>query len=70
MSTQLQAVFYEGNEPPRGKYVVEVKLVDPHGAELPVRVHLSARLGNRTYAMDLALAPVEAQGKQGFRFEL
>ena len=66
----VENVFFEGNEPPRGKYVVEVKLVDPHGAELPVRAHLSARVGNRTFAMDLTLAPGGAQEKQGFAFEL
>jgi tRNA (guanosine-2'-O-)-methyltransferase len=66
----MENVFFEGNEPPRGKYVVEVKLVDPHGAELPVRAHLSARVGNRTFAMDLQLAPGGAQETQGFTFEL
>ena len=66
----VENVFFEGNEPPRGKYIVEVKLVDPHGAELPVRAHLSARVGNRTFAMDLLLAPGGAQEKQGFMFEL
>ena len=66
----MENVFFEGNEPPRGKYTVEVKLVDPHGAELPVRAHLSARVGNRTFAMDLVLAPGGAQEKQGFTFEL
>ncbi|MBX3188097.1 MAG: hypothetical protein KF819_13830 [Labilithrix sp.] len=63
-------VYFEGNEPPRGKYTVEVKLVDAHGAELPVRVHLSARVGNKTFAMDLALSPGQGQDKQGFSFEL
>lgn len=66
----MENVFFEGNEPPRGKYTVEVKLVDPHGAELPVKVHLSARVGSRTFAMDLAMAPGGAQEKQGFSFEL
>jgi tRNA (guanosine-2'-O-)-methyltransferase len=66
----VENVFFEGNEPPRGKYIVEVKLVDPHGAELPVRAHLSARVGNRTFAMDLTLSPGGAQEKQGFTFDL
>jgi hypothetical protein len=66
----MENVFFEGNEPPRGKYTVEVKLTDPHGAELPVRARLSARVGNRTFAMDLVLAPGGAQEKQGFTFEL
>lgn len=66
----MENVFFEGNEPPRGRYVVEVKLIEPHGAELPVRAHLSARVGNRTFAMDLLLAPGGPQEKQGFSFEL
>ena len=49
----VENVFFDGTEPPRGKYIVEVKLVDPHGAELPGAVHLSARVGSRTFAMDL-----------------
>lgn len=63
-------VYFDGTEPLHGKYIVEVKLVDPRGAELPVKVHLSARVGSRTWAMDLALAPGQGQDKQGFSFEL
>lgn len=63
-------VYFDGTEPVRGRYVVEVKLVDPRGADLPVKVHLSARVGSRTWAMDLALSPGQGQDKQGFSFEL
>jgi hypothetical protein len=66
----VENVYFEGNEPPRGKYVVEVKLTDAHGAELPVKVRLSARLGNRTYAMDLELSPEKGEDKRGLTFEL
>jgi hypothetical protein len=66
----VENVFFEGNEPPKGKYVVEVKLADPKGAELPVKAHLSARVGGRTYAMELALTPGQGTDKQGFSFEL
>ncbi|MDB4942367.1 MAG: hypothetical protein JWP97_1901 [Labilithrix sp.] len=69
----VENVFFDGSEPPRGRYSVEVKLVDPHGAELPVRAHLSARVGNRTYAMDLSLSPGGSGStgdKQGFTFDL
>ena len=27
----MENVFFDGNEPARGKYIVEVRLVDPHG---------------------------------------
>ena len=63
-------IYFEGTEPLRGRYIVEVKLADPRGAELPVKVHLSARVGSRTWAMDLALSPGQGQDRQGFSFEL
>lgn len=63
-------VFFDGNEPVRGRYVVEVKLVDQRGAELPVKAHLSARVGSRTWAMDLTLSPSQGQDRLGFSFEL
>ena len=63
-------IYFDGTEPVRGRYIVEVKLVDPRGAELPVKVHLSARVGSRTWAMDLALSPGQGQDRQGFSFEL
>lgn len=66
----VENVYFEGNEPPRGKYAVEVKLTEAHGADLPVKVHLSARVGSRTFAMDLELSPGQGQDKRGFTFEL
>lgn len=65
----VENVFFDGPEPVRGKYLVEVRLTDARGAELPVNVHLSARMGARTWAMDLALSP-GATERQGFSFEL
>ncbi len=66
----VENVFFEGNEPPRGKYVVEVKLVDARGADLPVLARLSARVGNRTFSAELRLVPGSSSGKQGFTFTL
>ncbi len=66
----VENVYFAGHEPMRGRYVVEVRLVDPRGAELPVKVHLSARVGSRTWAMDLALSPGQGHDRQGFSFEL
>jgi len=65
----VENVFFEGAEPPKGRYVCEVKLVDPHGADLPVKVRFSVRIGSRTYAMNLALTPGPSE-KQSFGFEL
>lgn len=65
----VENVFFDGAEPVRGTYLVEVRLVDAKGAELPVKAHLSARIGARTWAADLVLAP-GASERQGFSFEL
>lgn len=66
----VENVYFDGAEPARGRYVVEVKLVDPHGVDLPVKVHFSVRIGSRTYAMDLSLSPGPGSEKQTFAFEL
>ncbi len=66
----VENVFFEGAEPPRGRYLVEVKLVDARSAELPVRVRLSARIGSRTVSMKLELSPGAGQDKKGFSFEI
>lgn len=66
----VENVFFDGTEPTKGRYVAEVKLVDPHGADLPVKVHFSVRIGSRTYAMDLQLSPGPGTEKQTFAFEL
>jgi len=66
----IENVYCENNDPPRGRYVVEVKLADARDAELPVKVHLSARVGSRTFSMDFTLSPEQGQNKRGFTFEL
>jgi hypothetical protein len=66
----VENIFLDGHDPPRGRYAVEVKLADARGAELPVRVHLSVRIGSRTYGADFSLAPEKGQDKQSFTFEL
>lgn len=50
-----ETVYYEGAEPPRGKYRVEVKLNDPKGASLPLCVRLGARVGSRTFGANVNL---------------
>jgi hypothetical protein len=50
-------VFFEGLEPPRGHYKVEITLVDPHGASPPVVVHFGARIGSQTHSADVELSP-------------
>lgn len=66
----VENIYFDGVEPAPGRYVVEARLADVRGAELPVKVHLSARVGGRTWAMDLTLAPGDGQDRRGFSFEL
>jgi tRNA (guanosine-2'-O-)-methyltransferase len=63
-------VFFEGSEPPRGRYTVEIHLADAHGAPTPVLVRFGARIGARTFAADLSLAPGDTGGKKTFKFDL
>jgi hypothetical protein len=67
----VENAYFDGAEPPRGSYVVEITLVDPHGAESPVQVHFGARLGPRTVGFDVSLASGDdAQRKKTFTFVL
>jgi tRNA (guanosine-2'-O-)-methyltransferase len=51
-----ETVYYEGAEPPRGRYRVEVRLADSRGAELPMCVRLGARVGSRTFGANVNLS--------------
>ena len=66
----VENVYFEGNEPPKGKYSVDVKLVDARGGELPVKVRLSARVGNKTFSAEVPLSPGQGTEKHGVTFEL
>jgi hypothetical protein len=65
----LEDVYFDGLEPPRGHYVVEIALVDLHGAEPPVKVRFGARLGSRAVGFDVDLAPGD-DAKKTFSFDL
>jgi hypothetical protein len=67
----VENIYFDGDEPPRGAYVVEIALADLHGAEAPVQVHFGARLGSRTIGFDVSLAAGEdSQKKKKFTFVL
>jgi tRNA (guanosine-2'-O-)-methyltransferase len=65
----VENLFYDGADPPRGRYVVEITLGETHGAEGPVPVRFGARLGPRTLGFDVQLAPGE-DARKTFSFEL
>ncbi len=65
----VEDVFFDGADPPRGTYGVEIVLVDLHGEEAPVGVHFGARIGQKTMGFDVQLAPGDA-AKKTFAFDL
>jgi tRNA (guanosine-2'-O-)-methyltransferase len=66
----VENVYFEGEDPPRGKYEVEIALEALHGEEPPVQVHFGARLGSRTVGFDVSLAPGDDTGRKKFTFVL
>ena len=65
----VENVFFDGAEPPRGHYSVEIALGELRGAKPPVDVRFGARLGGRTLGFALALAPGDA-AKKTFSFDV
>jgi hypothetical protein len=63
-------VFFEGLDPPRGHYRVDLALADLHGASAPIVVHFSARIGSQTHSADVPLAPGEGSEKKTFGYDL
>jgi tRNA (guanosine-2'-O-)-methyltransferase len=51
----LEVITFDGNDPPKGYYVVEVRMNDLGGAPLPVRARLGARVGSRSFGADIVL---------------
>ncbi|NOU34034.1 MAG: hypothetical protein HOO96_39585 [Polyangiaceae bacterium] len=64
----VESVVFDGNDPPKGLYIVEVKLGELAGAPLPVRVRLGARVGTRSFGAELELTT--ADDKKTLMFEL
>jgi tRNA (guanosine-2'-O-)-methyltransferase len=64
----FEDIYFDGPDPPKGHYTVDVKLVDLRTAESPVKVRFGARLGSRVFGADLELTP--AADKKTFGFDL
>ena len=65
----IENISFEGSDPPRGHYVVEITLADLHGADVPVHVRFGARLGSRSVGFDVDLTPGQ-DGRKTFAFDL
>jgi hypothetical protein len=64
----VENIYFDGQQPPPGPYVVEIALADLHGADAPVQVRFSARLGSRTVGFDASLAPGDDTARKKFTF--
>ncbi len=53
----VENIFFDGQDPPPGRYVARMVLVDLHGAEPPIAVRFGARLGTRSVGFAASLAP-------------
>jgi tRNA (guanosine-2'-O-)-methyltransferase len=65
----MENIFLEpGAEPPRGVYRASVRLEKTHGARLPIKVRIGARVGPKVYGFSVELT---AQGEEkNFQFSL
>jgi tRNA (guanosine-2'-O-)-methyltransferase len=66
----VENVYLSEGEPRPGRYRVEIELLKLNGATAPVQVRLGARLGQRSFGMDLALSPGAGTEKKIFEFSL
>lgn len=66
----VENVFLSEGEPKHGRYRVEVHLDKLGSATPPVKVRLSARLGQRSFSMVMELAPGPNTQDQHFDFTL
>jgi hypothetical protein len=64
----IENVFFEGLEPQRGHYVVEVRLADLHGTPAPIHVRFGARIGAKTFGAEVPLS--QSDEKKTFTFDL
>jgi tRNA (guanosine-2'-O-)-methyltransferase len=66
----IENVFLAEGEPKRGKYRVVVHLNELNGATAPVKVQLGVRVGQKTYAAAVQVAPGPTTQDREFEFTL
>lgn len=66
----IENIFLESGEPPRGRYTLEVKLTQLRNAETPVKVRLGARVGGQVFSAKIELLPGSTTDKKTFTFDL
>ena len=64
-------IYFDGIDPPKGHYTVEIALVDAHGADPPIHVRFGGRLGARSVGFDVDLGgPGADDAKKTFGFDV
>lgn len=66
----IENVFLAEGEPKRGKYRVVVHLSELGGATSPVKVQIGVRVGQKTYAASVSVAPGAASQDKELEFSL
>jgi tRNA (guanosine-2'-O-)-methyltransferase len=64
----IEYVWFDALDPPRGRWTVDVHLGDLRGAPLPVHVRLGARLGSRIFGAEVLLE--KSEDRKTFTFVL
>jgi hypothetical protein len=70
MGQNVENVYLAEAEPRRGRYRVVVRLKDLKGTTPPVRVRLGARVGQRSFGMNVELSPGPGSEAKTFEFTL
>ena len=66
----IENVFLSEGEPKRGKYRVVVHLSELNGAAPPIKVQLGVRVGQKTYAAVMSVAPGASSQDKELEFSL
>jgi len=67
----IENVYFDGLEPPRGRYEVRISLGELNGADSPVKARFGARLGSKSVGFDVDLVPGDDDAKtKKFTFDL
>lgn len=51
----VENVYFAGDRPPPGRYLVEIKVAKPEDVRFPVKVRLGGRVGVKTFAFDVKI---------------
>lgn len=65
-SGNMENVFLDASQAPKGKYSVRIVLESLNGESLPIRVRFGGRLGSRSFGREIVLDRVDSTHQQDF----